>query len=305
MPQSGMGTTDRLVRWRRANGVEFALIEGRAAQPLPADAPLVLCLHGFPDTAWSFVPVLDRLAATGLRAVAPFMRGYAPTSLAADGDYSMLALGRDVLALIEALGAQRAWVVGHDWGALAAYSAAAQQPQRIAGLVTAAIPHPWMIVTRARLKQLRRSRYIGYFQLRGLPERRIPAHDFRWLRALIREWSPGWDFSEEDFAPLRAMFSDPARLAAALAYYRAIPPALADAPSWRTLMRPLSVPARVIRGLQDGCMGPELFERQERCFTGGYELITLADAGHFMQCERPEAFAGAVTDFVGGARKPA
>jgi pimeloyl-ACP methyl ester carboxylesterase len=105
----------------RANGVHFAYFDA-------GQGPLVLCLHGFPDTAWSFVPLLERLAAAGYCAVAPFMRGYPPSGPAPDGDYRVITLGRDALALIEALGAQRAVLVGHDWGAAATYIAAALAP---------------------------------------------------------------------------------------------------------------------------------------------------------------------------------
>ena len=108
----------------RANGVHFAYLDA-------GQGPLVLCLHGFPDTAWSFVPLLERLAAAGYRAVAPFMRGYPPSGPAPDGDYRVITLGRDALALIEVLGAQRAVLVGHDWGAAATYIAAALAPERV------------------------------------------------------------------------------------------------------------------------------------------------------------------------------
>ncbi|HVT34971.1 MAG TPA: alpha/beta hydrolase [Nevskiaceae bacterium] len=275
----------------QANGVDFCALElGRG--------PLVLLLHGFPDTAWSFVPVMRHLAAAGYRAVAPFMRGYPPSGLAPDGDYGVPALGRDALALIAALGEERAVLVGHDWGAAAAYVAAALEPARISHLVTAAVPHVHRFVYWPTLRQLRRSRYMLFFQLRGLPERRIVAGDFRWLRALIREWSPAWNFGEAEFAPLQQAFSDPARLAAALAYYRAMPRSLFGREGRKLVATRIAVPARVIRGADDGCIGAEMFDNQEQWFSTGYELITLRGAGHFMQCEQPEAFARAVLGFV-------
>jgi pimeloyl-ACP methyl ester carboxylesterase len=163
----------------RANGVHFAYLDA-------GQGPLVLCLHGFPDTAWSFVPLLERLAAAGYRTVAPFMRGYPPSGPAPDGDYRVITLGRDALALIEALGAHRAVLVGHDWGAAATYIAAALAPERVDRMVTAAVPHLRRFLLWPNLRQLKRSRYMGFFQLRGIPERRIVADDFKWLRALIR-----------------------------------------------------------------------------------------------------------------------
>src|SRR5215470_2137721 len=103
--------------------------------------PLILCLHGFPDQARSFRRQMPVLAAAGFRVVAPHMRGYAPTSLPADGRFDGMALGEDVIALLDALGAADAIVVGHDWGAAATYFAALLAPQRMQRIATMAVPY--------------------------------------------------------------------------------------------------------------------------------------------------------------------
>jgi pimeloyl-ACP methyl ester carboxylesterase len=264
--------------------------------------PLVLCLHGFPDTAHSFAPVLGRLAQAGYRAVAPFMRGYAPSALAPDGDYRPTALAGDVIGLIDALGERRAYVVGHDWGAVATYTAAAQAPERIIAVVTAAVPHLRRFLLRPTLRQLARSRYMAYFQLPRIPEARIVRDDFAWLRALIRSWSPRWGYTEADLAPILATLSQPEHCAAALAYYRALPKALAERRSWKLIFDPLPVPAKVICGVDDGCIGAEMFDDQAQCFGAGYELVRIDGAGHFMHCEQPLRFADEVVSFL--ARHP-
>ena len=92
-----------------ANGINFHYLE-------MGEGPLALCLHGFPDHAWSFRHLLPDLAAAGFRAVAPFMRGYAPTTAPPDGRYHSALLARDAVALINALGAERACLIGNDWG---------------------------------------------------------------------------------------------------------------------------------------------------------------------------------------------
>jgi len=277
-------------RWIRANGLEFAYLEA-------GEGPLVLCLHGFPDTAWSFAPIVESLAAAGFRAVAVFMRGYAPSAIPLDNDYRITTLGRDVIALIDHLGADQAYVVGHDWGAVAAYVAAALRPDRIKRLATAAVPHLRRFLLRPALQQLHRSRYMGFFQLPVIPERRIRAQDFAWLRALIHEWSPDWRYTERDFAPLRTMFSDPARLKAALGYYRALPRALVQGENWQTVMKPIAVPTRVIVGANDGCIGREMFIGQDHLFSAGYERVEMTGCGHFMHCEQPRAFAELLIEF--------
>lgn len=117
MPDMATGSVE-------ANGITFHYFT-------MGDGPLVLCMHGFPDHAYTYSDLLPALAAAGFRGVAPFMRGYAPTSAAPDGRYQSVLLCQDVVALIDALGADRAFLVGHDWGAQAVYGAAVLAPQRI------------------------------------------------------------------------------------------------------------------------------------------------------------------------------
>jgi pimeloyl-ACP methyl ester carboxylesterase len=289
-----MTVADLQPRYIRANGMEFAYLE---ADGSGGSGPLVLCLHGFPDTAWSLAGLLRRLAAAGFRAVAPFMRGYPPGAIPEDRDYSGLALGRDVIALAEHFGAQDAMVVGHDWGAVAAYAAAALRPDRIRRIVAAAVPHPRRFLLRPSRAQLRASHYMFKFQLPGW-ERRIRENDFAWLRDLARSWSPGWEPTEEYFGPVKAAFSDPARLKAALGYYRALPRLLAQRDAWQFLLKPIYVPARVIYGENDACILPLSFLDQEHLFGDKYELVGIPRAGHFMHIEAPEAFAEQVIGFL-------
>ena len=116
------------------NGLRFAYLED-------GSGPLVLMLHGFPDTAHSWDDLRPRIAAKGYRAVSPFMRGYHPTAVP-DRDADQETLARDALALIEALGADDAIIIGHDWGASAAYGAAGLGPERVKKLFAIGIPHP-------------------------------------------------------------------------------------------------------------------------------------------------------------------
>ena len=118
----------------RANGLQFGVLEA-------GSGPLALCLHGFPDAAYTWRHLLPALAGAGFHAVAPFMRGYAPTVVPADGAYHLGALVADAVALHEVLGGDGdAVLIGHDWGAEAAYEAAAFAPDRWRRLVTLAVP---------------------------------------------------------------------------------------------------------------------------------------------------------------------
>lgn len=276
----------------RANGMQFGYFEA-------GEGPLVILLHGFPDTALCWREVMPRIAAAGFRVVAPFLRGYAPTDLAPDGDYSVPALARDLLALIEHFGrGEKARVVGHDWGSVITQFAANLRPDRFEQIVPCAVPHLRRFLLSLRGAQLRRSHYIFKFQLPLWAESRLPRNDFEWMvENLIRRWSPGWNFSAGDIEPIKANFRDPARLKAAVGYYRALPGLIANLPQLKIAFSATTVPTRMIYGTEDGCIGAELFTRQEKRFRGGFELCEATGRGHFMQYEDPAWFSDRVVEF--------
>jgi pimeloyl-ACP methyl ester carboxylesterase len=161
-----------------ANGLRFAYLED-------GSGPLVLLLHGFPDTAHSWDDLRPRLAAQGYRAVSPFMRGYSPSGIP-DRDTDQETLARDPLALIEALGAREAIIIGHDFGASAGYGAAALGPDRVKKLFTIAIPHPAAL--KPSLKKLWGVRHFagGDEPLRAQRLRRASRH----LSAMVPDVEP-------------------------------------------------------------------------------------------------------------------
>src|SRR5438067_382449 len=149
-----MATTIRFVE---ANGLKFAYLE-------EGSGPLVLMLHGFPDTAHTWDDLRPRIAVSGYRAVSPFLRGYHPSAIP-DRDTDQETLARDPLALIDALGAPDAIVIGHDWGASAAYGAAALGPERVKKLIVVAIPHPATL--KPSPKKLWGARHFAAYKLPG------------------------------------------------------------------------------------------------------------------------------------------
>lgn len=286
--------TDALpIKTIRANGLDFGYIEA-------GEGPLVLLLHGFPDTPYGFRDVLPRLAAAGFHAVAPFLRGYAPTSLAPDRDYSVQSLALDLIALLEHFGrGEKGRVVGHDWGSAITQYAANLRPDRFERIVLSAVPHLRRFLLSPTAEQLKRSHYIFKFQAPFWAESRLPKDDFAWMvDVLIRRWSPGWAFTEADLAPIKANFADPQRLKAALAYYRAIPRMLVTPSLARVAFGAVKVPTKMIYGSEDGCIGPEMFQKQGKHFRAGFELCEAKGMGHFMQHENPDWFADQVIEFL-------
>src|SRR5271155_2221685 len=257
-----------------ANGLKFAYLE-------EGTGPLVLMLHGFPDTAHTWDDLRSRIAAKGYRAVSPFMRGYHPTAVpdrAADQE----TLGRDALAIIEALGASEAVIIGHDFGAAAAYGAAALGPDRVKKLFALAIPHPAAL--KPSLKRLWGVRHFAVYKLPGAPNR-FARNDFAALPAIVRRWSPDWNPDPEEFGAVRASFSNPASLNAAFGYYRKLSPI----PS-ASLRARITVPTVVFAGLNDPIVEPADYRGAARMFENDY-IVEEVPGGHFMHREHPDVFA--------------
>jgi pimeloyl-ACP methyl ester carboxylesterase len=267
-----------------AGEVELALLER-------GEGPLVLCLHGFPDSAWSMVGLLETLADAGFRAVAPASRGYAPSGRPPGRTTTLLDLARDAIAVADALGEEEVMIVGHDWGAATAYAAANLAPHRVHRIVAAAIPHLAAVLRSPSLGQLWRSRYMLQFQVPDLPERLIARTDLRWIDDLVRRWSPTWDPTEDELATLRRGLVGPGRLAAALGYYRGLPRSLSDPEVRRVALGRVPVPALVINGEDDACVAPGLYAGMDDLFPGGLTRASIPDAGHFVHLEAPDAFA--------------
>jgi pimeloyl-ACP methyl ester carboxylesterase len=259
-----------------ANGLEFAyLAEG------PADGPLALLMHGFPDTAHTWDDLRPRLAAKGYRAVSPWSRGYQPTAIP-ERDADAETLARDLLGLITALGADKAVLIGHDFGAAAAYGAAAIDPARVSKLFTIGIPHPATL--RPTPRKLWLARHFLLFKLGGAPAR-FCADDFAALPAIYKRWSPAWTPPPEELEAIRACFADPASCNAAFGYYREL--RFVPEPFLR---EKISVPTVVFSGLDDDLVSPADYERGGRMFSGSYKVETMR-GGHFMHREHPAELA--------------
>ena len=189
----------------QASGLTFsALTQG--------EGPVVLCLHGFPDNRRSFRLQLPALAAAGFRGVAPTLRGYEPSSQPPDGDYHIWRMAEDVVCLIDSLDQERVHLVGHDWGAVIGYAAAALAPERLHSLTTLAIPHPGRLQQEGIRKlpsQILNSWYMLFFQLRGIADRVVEARDWAFIEKLWRDWSPGWELPAEELAIVKQTLAQP------------------------------------------------------------------------------------------------
>jgi len=267
---------------------------------LRGEGPLVLCAHGFPDDERSFRAQVEPLVERGFRVACPTMRGYAPSGVARSGRYDVEALACDLLAIADRLSpTEKVRLVGHDWGAVAAYAATAIAPERFSHVVTMAVPHPRVTLPRlARPAQIRRSWYMYFFQLRGIAERGIAKDDLALIDRLWRDWSPGYRPAKEDMDHVKAAIRP--RIEHVIAYYRAFFSLRSFGREMqRIMLAKTRVPALYFHGEDDGCMGVELTEGMEKCFLAGVDVHRVPRAGHFVHLERPDAVNPPLLDFLG------
>jgi epoxide hydrolase 4 len=275
----------------RTNGVAL-----HAAVAGPADGPLVVLLHGFPEFWWGWRRQIAPLAAAGLRVLAPDQRGYnlsdKPEGRRA---YALDTLADDVLGLADALGRERFAVAGHDWGAVVAWHLAARNPERIERAAVLNGPHPATMrrYVRAHPGQAVRSWYVGFFQAPVLPELVLGAADFALLRRALGATARPGTFTAEDQRRYRAAWMQPGALTAILNWYRALPMAAAGS------VRPgrVRVPVRIIWGDRDAALESGLAEAGLALCDQG-EAFHLPNATHWVQHEEPERVNRLLVEFL-------
>lgn len=255
-----------------SNGLVFdAVADG------PADGRPVVLLHGFPQTSHSWRHVMPALAGAGMRVVAPDQRGYSagarPTDTSA---YAMTHLVDDVIGMLDALGAEQADVVGHDWGAAVAWQVAGRHPERVRTLTAVSVPHPAAFVEALRTDedQQQRSQYMRFFQQVGVAEDALLADNAAALRAVFGP--------VQDVDRYVAHMQQPGALTAALGWYRAQDLADVEAAG------PTTVPTLYVWSDNDIALGPVGAHATAAHVTGPYRFEVLHGVSHWVPDEAPD-----------------
>lgn len=281
----------------RINDLDFTWLE--AGDPA---APLALCLHGFPDVPEGWRPLLTALAGAGFHAVAPWARGYAPTAVPPDGISAIGGWVADALAFHEELGhGDPGIIIGHDWGALTTYGAAAMGGDRWRAVVTASVPPTATMAERLLDYDQVRAFWYQYVFLQPTAEAIVANDGFRFIAELWKLWSPGFDATAALPAVIDAL-REPANLTAALGTYRSMFDFALQTPEFlghaASILSPHTQPTLYLHGTEDGCVPGLELDAVLAALPEGSQAAMVEGAGHFLQYEQPDEVTRRILDFV-------
>lgn len=273
----------------------------------PRDAPVVLLLHGWPDDPRTWRQVAEALVQSGRRVVAPYLRGFGPTRFRdhrrRTGD--LVCLGADVLQLADALKLENFAIIGHDWGARAAYIAACAEPRRATHLVALSVG--WGTNSPDQKLSLVQAHNYWYHWLFALDrgEQFVRSERRALTRYITDLWAVAARMSDERFDELCESFDNPDWADVVLHSYR-VRWGLAEQDadciqmSDKIASNPvIRVPTLVIHGGSDPCNDPATSEKREELFSGYYAREVISGAGHFPQWETPEQCSNHILEFLG------
>ena len=269
----------------------------------PANGQPVTLLHGWPDDALTWNRVVAGLHTAGYRTYAPYLRGFGPTRIEGSSTQrsgQLSALGADVIAFSDALGLDRFALVGHDWGARAAYIAAALWPERVTDVVALSVG--WGTNDPNQSISLKQAQNYWYHWYMALPRGKdlVEKQRREFTRYIWDIWCPYWKVSDEEFEATAPSFDNPDWAEVVIHSYRhrwsyAPGDSRFDALERRLSPPPsISAPTLLLHGAADPCNSPATSENKERFFSGRYERKLLAQVGHFPQREAPEQVTGEI-----------
>lgn len=261
--------------------------------------PLVVLLHGFPDTPHCWDKVYPFLVNAGYQVLVPWLRGYTLDSVHADAHYGLASATADLQAWLEKLGIQKFHLAGHDWGAAIAMTYASQYATSLLSMSLLAVPpipalKDILINLKYFPKQLFMSSYMLLMQS-NFAKKILSQHQADFVEKIWKKWSSTWAFTEADFAATRQAFSQPQIAWAATRYYRNLF-AIHHSINFKAnqhLLSQIKVPTLALAGLDDGCMNIQLHQAlaQPDHFPQGLRSIHLPNCGHFLQAEQPQRVA--------------
>ncbi len=272
-----------------AGRVDFAWLE-------EGQGPLLLLLHGFPDSAHTWDGVRPRLASLGYRVVSPNLPGYAPTERPANYRYSTVEVAKDLLALGLALSDGPFVLVAQDWGCEVAYAMCTLFPEHIERFVAISLPH--RAAYELSLEVAWTARHSPYFKFWPWAAARVRRDDFAYLDELVQRWSPEEDKDLDPMEAIKNMMACPGVVEATLEYYKNL-----QLFTPRVFKTPIPVKTLLLGGESDRCVPQRFYFKADAGFSGSYR-VQLVPGGHFMQWEHEDELVEAVTAFLAEPPEP-
>ncbi len=248
------------------------------------NGPVIFFLHGFPDSAYTWSIIIDELS-KNYTCIVPFLRGYYPTEIPKDGDYSMTTIATDINKIASALDINTYSVVGHDWGATVAYTMANMFPKRIAKICTIGMPHPKFL--KPTFSLLYKARHIIYLMNEEKSAKRVSKNHFQYLTKLYKRWSPNWKDYNKTRDQIMTDFSKEGRIKAALGYYWQLKNKADNLEKSKIYNQLPQVPLLTLVGKKDGTVVLKQFKQMERELKSDFKLFIHPTAGHFLHQENP------------------
>jgi pimeloyl-ACP methyl ester carboxylesterase len=283
-----------------ANGINFEVAT------MGTGDRLALCLHGFPEHAYTWRHQLPLLARLGYRCWAPNLRGYggtdAPRGVA---NYTGPILVEDVASLIQASGARETLLMAHDWGAALAWMLASERPQLISRLVILNLPHPVCFMRELqRPTQMMKSWYMLFFQIPGLPEYLLGRGGGRATADLIRRTSRNpARFTPDAMEVYRQNAARPGGLTAMLNWYRAMFRGGELGRLRKTRFPKIETPTLFLWGDADSALSIRTTRGTEK-YVSNLTFRVFPGVSHWIQQEQPEAVNAMLEAWLTGARVP-
>ncbi len=264
----------------------------------PAQGKPLILLHGFPEYWGGWKRQIPALAAAGYRVIVPDQRGYGqsdtPRGVAA---YTLTELAKDIVGLMDALGDEKVYLAGHDWGAAVAWTIGIAYPQRIRKLAILNVPHPAVMIDfiRKSPRQMLKSWYIAFFQIPGLADWLLARDDFALAARLLIGSGKKGTFSRPELEEYKQAWRASGGLTGMINWYRALAqkrPTLPDNPR-------LQMPVLILWGKNDVALSAEMAAESLKFCPKG-QLVYFENATHWVQHDEAEAVSAHLATFFAG-----
>jgi len=273
------------------NGIKLHIVQAGPQSGIP-----VVLLHGFPEFWYGWRKQIPALVEAGCRVIVPDQRGYnlsdKPKGVKS---YDVFTLVDDIIGLTDALGYEKVNLVGHDWGAVVAWTLAIKYPERLQRLGIMNVPHPAVMkkFLQRDFEQFRRSWYVFFFQLPWLPEAGLKRNDWRGAVSALRDTSKLNSFTDDDIVKYKEAWSQPGAMTSMINWYRAVirhMPKLPDDPR-------IKVPTLMMWGMKDFALSHRM-ARPSMDYVDEGNLILFPEATHWVHLDAAEEVNHYLIDFI-------